>query len=112
MRIQLTTVWLALLLFMSGFAIAQSSESPVRIQAPAPKPQFFAGIVTGMADNKITVSRTLIGRAPETRVFVINGDTKLNRSALKAKSRVTVRYQHMPDGDVALEIQIHRSRPS
>jgi len=96
-------IWGALLTF------AQSSETPTTSPS-APKPQFFAGTVTSLDEQHITVSRTLVGHSPENRTFLINPDTKLNRAALKVKSRVTVRYQRMAEGDLALEIQIRHSR--
>jgi hypothetical protein len=105
--LRLPVVFVAALI-LCGVLLAQSNVGPAA--APPSKPQFFAGVVASVDDHQVVVSRSLIGRNPETRVFVINGDTKVNRGALKAKSRVTVRYQHLPEGDVALEIQIHRSR--
>ncbi len=96
-------LWAALLTF---------AQSPNASAPPSSRPQFFAGIVTSLDDQHITVSRSLVGRAPESRTFVINADTTLNRTALKVKSRVTVRYQRKPEGDVALEIQIRHSKPS
>jgi hypothetical protein len=51
------------------------------------------------------VSRTLPGRAPEKRIFLIRSQTKISKS-LRLKSRVTVRYQSLPEGDVALQIQV------
>ncbi|MBV8808033.1 MAG: hypothetical protein JO033_05115 [Acidobacteriaceae bacterium] len=97
-----------LLVWSAVLAFAQSSEGPA--PAPAPKAQFFAGAVTALDEQHITVSRTLVGRPPENRTFLINPDTKWNKAALKIKSRVTVRYQRMPEGDLALEIQIRHSR--
>jgi hypothetical protein len=74
-----------------------------------PKPQFFAGMVTALDGQHIVVSRTLVGKAPETRTFLIQAKTKLSR-ALHPKQRVTVRYQHLPEGDVALEVQVRQTR--
>jgi hypothetical protein len=73
---------------------------------PPPKPQFFAGTVTALEHETVTVSRNPVGRAPEVRVFVTNAKTKSSHP-LKVKARVTVRYLHMPEGDVALEIEVH-----
>jgi hypothetical protein len=85
---------------------AQITDTP---PAALPRPQFFAGTVTELDTEHVRVSRTLVGHPPENRRFQINAQTKMNRSAIKVKSRVTVRYRHLPDGDVALEIQL---RPS
>ncbi len=82
----------------------------------APRHLFFAGTVTELDDQHVTVSRSVAGRAPEERKFLIKSTTKMNKSAVKIKSRVTVRYQHLPEGDVALEIQIrppaHTPKPA
>jgi hypothetical protein len=90
-------------------------ESPVPPEAP-PKPQFFAGTITELDEQHITVSRHLIGRSPEKRTFLLNEKTKMNRASMKVKTRVTVRYQHLPEGDTALEIHIqpssHPAKPS
>jgi hypothetical protein len=74
-------------------------------QAAAPKPQFFAGVVSHIDAKRVNVSRTLPGRSPENRAFAIDAATKIPKG-IKPRTRVTVRYQHMPEGDLALEIQI------
>ncbi|HEX3683483.1 MAG TPA: hypothetical protein VHU83_13180 [Bryobacteraceae bacterium] len=83
----------------------ESSPSPAPAPAPLPKPQFFGGTVTALDAQHISVSRSSPGKAPEHRTFLINAKTKMTKS-VKVKSRVTVRYRHMPEGDIALEIQI------
>jgi hypothetical protein len=76
-----------------------------------PKAQFFAGIVTDLSREHVTVSRSLVGRPRENRTFLIRPQTKVSRP-LRIKSRVTVRYRHLPEGDVALEIQVRsQTRP-
>ena len=89
--------------------LAQTNTAPPPSAQPAPgqpppKPQLFGGTVTALSDRQITVSHAAVGRSAEHRTFVINRKTKFNRYALKVKSRVTMRYQHLPEGDVALEI--------
>lgn len=96
---------------------AQPSQQPPEETAPAPptpapappKPQFFGGTVTQLDSTHITVSRTPAGKATERRTFVINGNTKMTK-AVKVRSHVTVRYQHLPEGDVALEVRIRPLR--
>jgi hypothetical protein len=64
----------------------------------------------------VKVSRDLVGREPETRIFVLDAKTKTPKGGIKLKSRVTVRYQHLPEHDLALEIQVrsfnHAPKPS
>jgi len=101
---------LAALLFWAGlWTLAQPAGTQgARL---GPKPQFFAGIVTDLSSDRVTVSRSLVGRPGENRTFLIGPKTKVNK-ALRMKARVTVRYQHLPEGDVALEIQVRsQTRP-
>jgi hypothetical protein len=87
-----------------------NGENPTPAPTPPPKPQFFAGTVTTVDSEHIIVSRTLVGKAPETRTFLIRAKTKLSKS-VRPKQRVTVRYQHLPEGDVALEVQVRLQHP-
>ena len=86
--------------------LAKTAQTPTAAPSTQTKPQFFAGTVTDLTVQQITVSRTPVGRPTEIRIFVINPKTKLNKTALKVKSRVTVRYQHVDQADVALEIHL------
>ena len=105
MRPTVVRAFAALLLTGAVWMLAQTTQTPnTSAQAPA-KPQFFAGTVTDLTVQQITVSRTPVGRAPEKRTFVITPKTKLNK-ALKVKARVTVRYQHIAEADVALEVEL------
>ena len=96
--------------------LAQTTKTATSQSTRGAKPQFFAGIVTALDSKQITISRTPVGHSPEHRTFLINPKTRMNKSTLKLKSRVTVKYQHLADGDVALEIQpqplVHSSKPS
>jgi hypothetical protein len=87
---------------LSLLACAQDApEKP----APHPRPQFFAGTVTELDSTHIKVSRSVLGRPPEDRTFLIESTTKMSKD-LRTKERVTVRYRSDPDGDVALEILV------
>jgi hypothetical protein len=89
----------------------QASTQPAPPAAPAPstpapstpKHLLFGGTVTQLDTQRITVSRTLPGKTPEHRTFLINAKTRMTR-AIKLRSLVTVRYRHLPEGDIALEI--------
>jgi hypothetical protein len=76
-------------------------------QAASPSTaMFFHGTVTQINSTHVTVSRAIVGRAPETHTFLTNKKTKMNR-ILHIKAKVTVRYEHLPEGDIALDIQVH-----
>jgi len=72
-----------------------------------PRPQFFAGTITAITNDQITISRTLVGHQPDTRSFQLTGKTKMNKVNCKPNTKVTVRYQHLPEGDVALQVLVH-----
>jgi len=96
----------ALLFLVWGTLVcAAQAPEPDRPAPPPDKPQYFSGSVTDYDPKHITVSRTLVGKSPETRTFQITATTKVSRS-LRVKTRVTVRFQHLPEGDVALEVQV------
>jgi hypothetical protein len=65
---------------------------------------FFAGTVTESTSEKITVGRTVRGRA-ESRTFALTPDTKIE-GTLAVKARVTVRYITDDDGDTATLIVV------
>lgn len=103
----LKTMWnrivrpLMLVVLLGVLLCAQDApKKPAR-----PRPQFFAGTVTELDSTHITVSRSVLGRQPEHRTFVITPTTKMSKD-LRTKERVTVRYRSDPDGDVALEILV------
>ncbi len=80
-------------------------------QSDAPRPTaFFSGNVVEVVAEHVTVSRSILGKTPEKRTFLITPDTKVE-GKLKEKSRVTVRYSAGDEGDVALSILV-RDRPS
>lgn len=93
---------LAALLLVRG-PLALLAQSP-EIPAPVAKPQFFAGTVTELDESHIKVSRKLVGRPLESRTFLLDSNSRMNRTAIKIKSRVTVRYRRRPEGDLALEV--------
>ncbi len=102
---------LAALLVSSVSMLAQTSDNSAP-SPPVPRPQFFAGTVTTLNDQQITISRTLVGRSPEHRTFAISSKTKMNKPAVKLRSKVTVKYEHLPQGDVAVEIQLQGRKRS
>jgi len=86
---------------------------PVRAQdnAPAeqPRSEFFSGVVTILAEDKITVFKTVLGKSSETRTFVITPETRVE-GKLRVKARVTVRYTREEEGDRALHIIVRSSQ--
>lgn len=74
---------------------------------PNLKPMFFHGTVRAVEGETVIIFRKLVGHKPEIRTFVIRAGTSIN-TALAPNQDVTVRYVRSDDGDVALDIRVHR----
>jgi hypothetical protein len=98
----------SVIVFAQTAASSSVNSAPTAEQGkPSPaKAQFFGGAVVEIDQQHIKVSRTLVGRPIETRIFHINASTKMNTAAVRVKARVTVRYRRLPEGDIALEIEL------
>lgn len=86
---------------------AQQGETP---QPASDSDSFFSGNVVETAPDHIVVSRTILGKPPERRRFLMNGSTKVE-GRLRNKVRVTVRFDRTPDGDVALSVLVRETAP-
>ena len=97
-----------LLLLLSPVALI-----PLRAQGASPSEQphseFFSGVVTTLAEDKITVFKTVLGKSSETRTFLITPETRVE-GKLRMKVRVTVRYAREEEGDRALHIIVRSSQ--
>lgn len=107
--------WMLALFMLSSAVGMLALQTPNPPPVPRPKSFYFAGVVTGLTKGRITVSRSLAGRPRVNRTFLLKPQTKMSRS-VRMNVRVTVRYQRLPEGDVALEIQVRpptrATRPS
>lgn len=97
------------------FALSRSLPASPAVQqepqqnAEEPTYEFYSGTVSEVPEGKVTVVRTLLGKAPESRTFIINGETKVE-GRLRAKVRVTVGYKTTDEGDVAVRIIVRNSQ--
>jgi hypothetical protein len=86
---------------------------PVRAQSTTPserpRGEFFSGVITALADDKVTVFKTVLGKSSETRTFAITKETRVE-GKLRLKVRVTVRYVRDQDSDRALHIIVRPSQ--
>ncbi|HML16583.1 MAG TPA: hypothetical protein VK419_06140 [Bryobacteraceae bacterium] len=96
-------MWLTMLI---GFAAGQ--EPPPAPPATKQADTFFAGSVTELTPEKISVSRKLSGKT-ENRSFRITPDTKVE-GKLKMRVRVTVRYVTDEAGDTAMLIVVRTAQ--
>lgn len=87
--------------FSRSVFTAQNEPAQPKIEPDA----FFSGNVVELSADRVAVSRTILGKAPEKRTFTITPDTKVE-GKMKNRSRVTVRYTRSDEGDVALSILV------
>ena len=95
--------------------LALAGSSPVRSQDPPPSAQqpvdqYFAGVVTALADDSITLTRTVLGKAT-VRSFAITAETVVQPEGgkPKLKAKVTVKWVSQENGDRALKIILRGS---
>jgi hypothetical protein len=92
---------------------AGQDRDAAKPEHPKTEPQYdetFAGSIVELSTTKITVSRSILGKPAEKRVFVITAETRIE-GKLRLKSKVTVGYVSSTDGDVARLIVV-RTKPA
>jgi hypothetical protein len=72
-------------------------------EGPQSPDQFFSGTIVEIDAQRITVSRTVLGKDSATRTFQITPETRIEGKP-RVKSRVTVRFE----GDRAVHIIVRR----
>ena len=95
-----------LLLATQAATLLHAQEPPTSEQA---RDDFFSGTITVLAEDKITVIRTVLGKSSETRTFAITPATKVE-GKLRVKLRVTVRFTKDEDVDKALHIIVRTTQ--
>ncbi len=99
----LNSVLLALLVALPFATTSVAGQETPQPPAVEPVQEFFSGTILDASESRISVSRTVLGRPPETREFVINADTKIE-GKIRSKARVTVGFKATPEGDIAIRI--------
>jgi hypothetical protein len=102
-----------------GVLLALAGSSPVCSQddpppsAQQPVDQYFAGLVTALAGDSITLTRTVLGKAT-VRSFAITAETVVQPQGgkPKLKQKVTVKWVSEENGDRAVKIILRGSVPA
>ncbi len=81
-----------------------SVDEPNAAALPRRSDAFFAGAVTESSSEKLTVTRTVLGKS-ENRTFAVTADTKIE-GQLAQGIRVTVRYTTDEYGDTATMVVV------
>lgn len=91
---------LAALLFLGVCSVwTQDGDQP----PPKVEPKYdetFSGTIVELSAEKLTVSRSILGKPAEKRTFAIQSDTRVE-GKLRLKLKVTVGFVTTADGDVA-----------
>ena len=105
-RILLTV--LALECWIAGPVVGPLWADEHTAVAPKKADSFFAGTVVESTSEKLTLTRTVLGK-PEDRSFVVTPETKIE-GRLRARVRVTVRYISDENGDTATMIIVRSTK--
>ncbi len=103
-----TLLWLVLAPHGAGFARAEAWAAVSSVSEDVMPDEFYSGAVQEFTETSVTVSRSLPGKSPETRVFVLDAETKVE-GKLKRLARVTVGYRAHEGQDVAWRIIVRDS---
>jgi len=95
---------------VTGTPAAQPQEALATQQSEA-QTDTFSGSVTELKPDRVTVRRSIAGSTAESRVFLIQSDTRVE-GKLRLKARVTVGFVANEAGDaVARLIVVRQTQP-
>jgi hypothetical protein len=100
------------LALLPGFPPAQAQETP-KDPAPKAEPRYddtFSGPIVDLSSERITVSRSILGKPAEKRSFWIKSDTRIE-GKLRLKIKVTVGFITTDEGDIARLIVVRANTP-
>ncbi len=95
---------------LPAWAQAQQLSKP---DTPKTEPKYedtFSGSIIELTTSKITVSRSILGKPAEKRVFLIDSDTRIE-GKLHVKLKVTIGFVTSDEGDVAKLIVVRQKPP-
>ena len=102
MWLDLPRAVLAIAIACASTAPAQDAQPP-KSASPASEPHYdstFSGPIVELTSERITVSRSILGKPAEKRSFWIKPDTRIE-GKLRLKAKVTVGFVTTEDGDIA-----------
>jgi len=101
---------IGVLLALAGSTAVRSQDPPPSAQQPVD--QYFAGVVTALTDESITLTRTVLGKST-VRSFAISAETAVQPQGgkPKLKQKVTVKWVSGENGDRAVKIILRGAVP-
>jgi hypothetical protein len=97
---------------MLAGVLAQEREL-TKPESPKTEPKYddtFSGSILELSASKITVSRSILGKPAEKRVFLITSETRIEGKC-RLKQKVTIGFVTTDDGDVARLIVVRQKPP-
>jgi len=93
------------------FFVLTAATRAAQEDAPAKKAEdsFYSGMVAEFNEKQVVVLRTILGKS-EKHTFLIDESTKVE-GKLKAKVRVTVKFEPSEAGDVAKLVRVRAPQP-
>jgi hypothetical protein len=82
-------------------------------ESPKREPKYdetFSGSIIELSTSKITVSRSILGKPAEKRVFLITSETRIEGKC-RLKQKVTIGFVTTDDGDLARLIVVRQKPP-
>ena len=79
---------------------------------PKPEPKYddtFSGPITELSSTRITVERSILGKAAERRSFWIKPDTRVE-GRMRIRTKVTVGFVTTDEGDIARLIVVRTTQ--
>ena len=98
----LKRAFFAICLAVANAGFAQESPPP-KSDTPAAEPHYentFSGPIVELESDRITVSRSILGKPAERKSFWIRSDTRIE-GKLRVRVKVTVGFVSTDDGDIA-----------
>lgn len=92
----------AVLLF--GTEMRSQDPAPTPPEKQQTEPQYedtFSGPIVELSPEKVTVSRSILGKPAEQRTFWIKPETKVEGGKLRVNAKVTVGFVTTDEGDIA-----------
>jgi hypothetical protein len=97
-----------------GLAEAQPQEKAAWGKSATSEPKYdetFSGSIVALSADKITVSRSILGKPAEKRTFSMRSDTRVE-GKLRIRAKVTVGFVTADEGDIARLVVVRNGQKS
>lgn len=114
MWLRLANAFVVTAVLFFGTDLRSQDPTPPKPDDQKTEPQYedtFSGPIVEVSSEKVTVSRSILGKPAETHTFWIKPDTRVEGGKLRVKMKVTVGFVTTDEGDVARLIVVRGPQP-